>query len=85
LYLTFLDFGQAVSVTYTLTYQAGGIPHGARGTARPATAGQRRELLFGTCSAGVCRYHTHITNARLIIDSRLKSGLIIRKPYRIKV
>jgi len=85
LILRFIDFGQAVSVTYTLTYQANGIPQGATGKATPATAGQPRELLFGTCSGGVCRYHQNITQARLVIDSRLSSGLIIRKPYRIKI
>lgn len=85
LLVNFSEFGNAVSVTYTLTYTANGIPQGAGGTAMPATAGEQRELLFGTCSGGVCRYHTNITNARLIIDSKLSSGLIIRKPYRIKV
>lgn len=85
LLINFSGFGNVVSVTYTLTYTTNGIPQGAGGTATPATAGEQRELLFGTCSGGVCRYHTNIQNARLVIDSKLKSGLIIRKPYRIKV
>lgn len=85
LLINFSGFGNIVSVTYTLTYTANGVPQGAGGTATPATAGEQREVLFGTCSGGVCRYHTNITNARLVIDSKLSSGLIIRKPYRIKV
>lgn len=85
LLINFSGFGNIVSITYTLTYTANGIPQGAGGTATPATAGDQREVLFGTCSGGVCRYHTNITNARLVIDSKLSSGLIIRKPYRIKV
>lgn len=84
LLINFSGFGNVVSVTYTLTYNANGIPQGARGTATPVTAGEQRELLFGTCSGGVCHYHTNITSARLVIDSKLSSGLIIRKPYRIK-
>lgn len=85
LLINFSGFGNAVSATYTLTYTANGIPQGATGTAIPATAGEQRELLFGTCSAGVCRYHSNIKNAHLVIESKLNSGLIIRKPYRIKV
>lgn len=85
LLINFGDFGNAVSVTYSLTYTANGIPQGVRGTVSPETAGEQRELLFGTCSGGVCRYHTNITNARLVIDSQLSSVLTIRKPYRIKV
>lgn len=85
LLLSFANFGQAVSVTYSLTYTSNGIPQGVRSTITPETAGGTRELLFGTCSHGVCRYHHNITNARLIIDSKLGSGVIIRKPYRIRV
>lgn len=85
LLINFSGFGNIVSVTYTLTYNANGIPQGAMGTVTPETAGEQREVLFGTCSHGVCRYHTNITNARLVIDSKLSSGLVIRKPYRIKI
>lgn len=85
LLINFSGFGNVASVTYTLTYTANGIPQGAGGTATPETAGEQRELLFGTCSGGVCHYHTNITNARLVVDSKLSSGLIIRKPYRIRV
>jgi hypothetical protein len=85
LLINFSGFNQVASVTYSLTYNANGIPQGVSGTVTAATAGEQRELLFGTCSGGVCRYHTNITNARLIIDSKLYSGAIIRKPYRIKV
>ena len=85
LLINFSGFGNVASVTYTLTYNSNGIPQGAGGTATPATAGEQRELLFGTCSGGVCRFHSNITNARLVIDSKLSSGLIVRKPYRIKV
>lgn len=85
LLVNFADFGSAVSVTYSLTYTTNGILQGVRGTISPETAAEQREILFGTCSHGVCRYHYNITNARLVIDSRFSSGLIVRKPYRIKV
>ncbi|HUW21620.1 MAG TPA: hypothetical protein VMW41_03025 [Candidatus Bathyarchaeia archaeon] len=83
--INFGDFGDAVSVTYTLTYTSNGISQGAMGTATQETAGQQRELLFGTCSGSYCRWHGNIQNARLTIDSKLKSGIVIRKPYRIKI
>ncbi|MBL7150770.1 hypothetical protein ISS86_02480 [Candidatus Microgenomates bacterium] len=85
LLINFSGFDNITSVTYALTYTADGIPQGARGTITAETAGEQRELLFGTCSGGVCRYHANITNARLVIDSELSSGIIIRKPYRVKV
>ena len=85
LLINFSSFDQVASATYSLTYTANGVPQGVSGTVTAATGGEQRELLFGTCSGGVCRYHTNITNARLVIESKLKSGSIIRKPYRIKV
>ncbi len=85
LLINFSGFSGISTVTYTLTYDANGIPQGAMGTATPETGSEQRELLFGTCSHGACRYHTNITNARLVIDSQLTSGLIIRKPYRINI
>ena len=85
LLINFSGFGNLASATYSLTYTANGIPQGVSGTVTAQTSGEQRELLFGTCSGGVCRYHTNITNAKLLIDSRLNSGAIIRKPYRIKV
>jgi hypothetical protein len=83
--INFGDFSNAISVSYTLTYTNNGMAEGARGTATPETAGQQRELLFGTCSSGVCRYHTNVTNAKLVVDSKLKSGLTVRKTFRLKV
>ena len=85
LLINFSEFNNINSVTYVLTYTSNGVPQGVRGTVTAETATDQKELLFGTCSHGVCRYHTNITNAHLIIDSKLSSGLIIRKPYRIKV
>jgi hypothetical protein len=76
----------ATSVTYSLNYDANSIPQGAMGTiTSPEVSTDTREVLFGTCSGGVCRYHTNITNAKLIITSKLKSGYTTRKTYRIRI
>ncbi|MFC1790356.1 hypothetical protein ACFLZP_02635 [Patescibacteria group bacterium] len=85
LLVNFGSFGNVVSVTYTLSYTSNGVSQGAMGVVKPESAGSQREILFGTCSSGVCRWHDNVRNARLVIDSKLSSGKIIRKPYRIKV
>ena len=76
----------ANSITYTLTYTANDVPQGAQGTITPALGENStiREVLFGTCSKNVCTYHQNITNARLEIVSKLKTGRIIVKPYLLK-
>lgn len=76
----------ASSVSYTLSYQTNGKDEGVAGTIDPAgQASIAREILFGTCSSGVCRYHTGITNAKLEIISSLNSGKRVIKRFRIRV
>lgn len=75
----------ASSVSYELTYTSNGITQGVRGSIKPTGSSETRELLFGTCSGNVCRYHTNIRDARLVITSKLKSGKTTRKPYRLRV
>lgn len=84
--VNFAGLNNSTSVSYSLTYNTNGIPQGAIGTMTNISgASDSRELLFGTCSHGVCRYHTGITDARLVITSKLKSGLTTRKSYKLKV
>lgn len=85
LILTLSGFGNVSLVSYQLTYTTNGIPEGVSGTIQPTGATETRELLFATCSKNVCRWHTNIRDARLVVTSKLKSGLTVRKPYRIKV
>ena len=84
--ISFSGLTNATSVNYSLSYNANGIPQGAMGTiTNQEVSVDTRELLFGTCSGGVCRYHTNITNAKLVITSKLKSGYTTRKTYRIRI
>jgi hypothetical protein len=84
--VSFAGLSNASSVNYSLTYDSNGIAQGAMGTmTNIAGSSDSRELLFGTCSHGVCRYHTGIINARLVITSKLKSGITTRKSYKLKV
>jgi len=84
--ISFAGLSNANSVNYSLTYDSNGIAQGAMGTmTNIAGSSDSRELLFGTCSHGTCRYHTGIINARLVITSKLKSGITTRKSYKLKV
>lgn len=86
LVISFSGLTNATSVTYSLSYESNGIPQGAMGTiTNPVVSVDTRELLFGTCSGGVCRYHQNITNAKLVITSKLKSGYTTRKTYLIRI
>lgn len=76
----------ATSVSYTLTYETNGKQEGVIGTINLGSArNATRELLFGTCSKNVCRYHTNITNMKLEIPIQTKSGRSYTKRYRIRV
>ena len=83
--LTLSNMGGVSSVSYQLTYIANGVSQGVMGKVDPALeATAARELLFGTCSHGVCTYHTNISNMRLKVSSHLASGITVIKPYRIR-
>lgn len=85
LFVYFRNLKKAKSVSYTLAYQTDGKEEGVAGTIDPASGDQAtRELLFGTCSAGVCRYHPNIKNIRFEATIELLSGKILTKRYRIR-
>lgn len=81
----FSNLQVARQVTYTLMYQTNGKEEGVSGSISGSVGNTNRELLFGTCSSGVCRYHTGITNMRLEILTELTSGKKTLKKYKIKV
>jgi len=86
LIINFSNLGIASSASYNLSYNTRGTTQGAGGTiASGAAEPVVRELLFGTCSAGVCRYDTGITNARFTVTTVLKNGLKVIKPFRLKI
>jgi len=84
LLIDFSGFDNIKSGSYELTYTASGIGQGAGGSILLGDS-STKTLLFGTCSKGVCTYHTNITNARLTITSILKNDQKVIKTYRIKV
>ena len=86
LIINFSNLGVVSSFSYTLEYTSTGIPQGVSGTVTPAgEQSTQRELLFGTCSKNVCRYHTGISGMKFIVTSTLKSGIKVRKTFRVRV
>jgi hypothetical protein len=85
--VTFSNLNIASSVSYSLSYNTRGTTQGAAGTLNPTTSTDPtvRELLFGTCSHGVCRYDSGITNARFVVTTRTINGKKVIKSFRLKV
>ena len=72
--LNFSGLQNASSVSYTLTYTQNNQQEGAIGTLNINGTTASQELLFGTCSKNVCRYHTNISNVKMEVMYTLKSG-----------
>ncbi len=81
----FSNLQNAKSVSYALTYNTSTQPEGAIGSLNLGRSSASQELLFGTCSKNVCRYHTGVNNARLEVSYTTKSGKKYLKRYKIKV
>lgn len=81
----FSSFGQITKADYSFTYTSNGLQQGAGGTVYPTNEPTKvRELLFGTCSTGVCTYHSGIKDARLTVSAQLTSGKKATKSFRFK-
>ena len=82
----FSNLNKASNVQYMLSYQSNGVEQGVGGSlSLGGENSTQRELLFATCSSGVCRYHTGITNAKLEITITNKAGKNSIKRFRIRV
>lgn len=82
----FSNLQNAKNVSYSLTYQTSTQQEGAIGSLKlDGSSTTSQELLFGTCSKNVCRYHTGINNVKLEVSYSTKSGKKYLKRYKIKV
>lgn len=82
----FSNLQNATSVSYFLTYKTSTQEEGVGGAlSLKGGLSQTAELLFGTCSKNVCRYHTGIKDAKLEVNYTTKTGKKYIKRYRIKV
>ena len=86
LYIYIGGLSQVCSLTYTLYYQTDGIDEGVSGSVDSSSGNAiTRELLFGTCSSGVCRYHSNITGMKLEVVTEYPNGKKILRRFRIRV
>lgn len=84
--VTFSNLDLASRLSYQLTYTSLGVQQGTISSVNLQTGeNSTREILFGTCSAGVCRFHENIQNARFTVTTTLKNGIQIVKPFRLKI
>lgn len=82
----FGNLKNAESISYMLVYKTNGQEEGAGGSVNPSLGNSAsRELLFGTCSKNVCRYHPNISNMKLEVTTKLKSGKTTIKRFKIRV
>lgn len=81
----FGNLQNAQSISYMLIYKTNGQEEGAGGSVKPSEENATRELLFGTCSRNVCRYHPNITNMGFEVTAQLTSGKKLTKRYKIKI
>lgn len=82
----FSNLQNAKSVSYSLTYSTSIQEEGAMGAINfGKSSSTSQELLFGTCSKGVCTYHTGVKNAKLEVSYTTVSGKKYIKRYKIKV
>ncbi len=82
----FSNLQNAKSISYSLTYETSVQQEGAMGALNLTGASNTsQELLFGTCSKNVCRYHSGIKNAKLEVSYTLKSGKKYLKKYKIRI
>ena len=73
----------ANSFHYNLTYTSEEIIRGVEGEYQPSRGNTQKELIFGTCSSGVCQYHSNPQNIILEIISLQKSGKTLTQKYSI--
>lgn len=86
LVVNFSNLNNAKAVSYMLVYKTNGQEEAAMGALN--LTGQNsvsNELLFGTCSRNVCRYHSNITDARLEVSYTSSANKKYLKKYKIKV
>lgn len=86
LLVNFSNLQNAKSVSYSLTYKTSVQEEGALGSLNlSGLTNTSSELLFGTCSKNVCKYHTNISNGKLEVSYTSQTGKKYLKRFKIKV
>lgn len=82
---TFSNMNSVSKISYIFSYTSRGVMQGASGTINTSEVNTSREIIFGTCSHGVCRYDSGISNAQFVVTTTLQNGKKIVKTFRLKV
>ena len=82
---TFSNLNKASSVTYMLSYNTRATTQGAQGSVNVSENNTSREIIFGTCSHGVCRYDSGISGAKFVVTIKLPNGRKTIKTFNLKV
>ncbi len=82
---SFSNLSQASSVTYMFSYNTRGTTQGAQGSVNTSENNTSREIIFGTCSHGVCRYDSSISGSKFVVTIKLPNGKKIVKTFNLKV
>lgn len=82
---TFSNLSKASSVTYMFSYNTRGTTQGAQGSVNASENNTSREIIFGTCSHGVCRYDYGISGAKFVVTIKLPNGRRTIKTFNLKV
>lgn len=86
LIISFSNLQNAKSVSYELTYQTSEQQEGAMGSLNlKGVTKTSTELLFGTCSKNICRYHKGISNMSLRVTYTSNNGKTYVQKFRIKI
>lgn len=84
--VSFSNLQNAKAISYMLTYKQNGQEEGAMGALNlKGQSSDSAELLFGTCSKNVCRYHNNIKDAHLEVSYTSTSGKKYLKKFKVKV
>lgn len=84
--LYFSNLKSAKSVAYMLTYKTSTQDEGAMGGINiNGKSNTSQEILFGTCSKGVCRYHVGVSDVKLEVSYTSANGKKYLKKYKIKI
>lgn len=82
----FSNLKNAKSVAYMLTYKTNTQDEGAMGGINiSGKSNTSQEILFGTCSKGVCRYHVGVRDVKLEVSYTSINGKKYLKKYKIKI
>ncbi|MEK7497859.1 MAG: hypothetical protein AAB656_02985 [Patescibacteria group bacterium] len=82
---TFSNMNSVSKISYIFSYTSRGVMQGASGSINTGEINTSREIIFGTCSHGVCRYDSGISNAQFVVTTTLQNGRKVVKTFRLKV